>query len=172
MTLISQVPNEPGADRGTRDKPAITLALADDLQLIPDRAPRSPENDYHHGARPYNHERRRRTGSLRRQLAAGDVVALGACWGAQAMLHNRLSRAHELAFGAVAVLVTLVAMQRGGLYRSRVCALRSLEIVRVTVASAIGTAAFIALVAAFATPDIARALIVGAVSSVAVLLLR
>jgi exopolysaccharide biosynthesis polyprenyl glycosylphosphotransferase len=86
-------------------------------------------------------------GSLRRHLVAGDVIALSLAWGPGAALQpgEAGGPAHRAARAALAVAVTLLVMQWGGLYRARVCALRSLEAVRATLACFV--AAWVFLVA-------------------------
>jgi exopolysaccharide biosynthesis polyprenyl glycosylphosphotransferase len=84
--------------------------------------------------------------SLRRHLVAGDFVALSLAWGLGAALQpgEGGGPAHRAARAAIAVAVTLFVMQWGGLYRARVCALRSLEAVRATLASLAAAYVFLA----------------------------
>ncbi len=109
---------------------------------------------------------------LRRELAAGDLLVLSAAWGTEAVAGGSGWAGRQLAFSTLAVLVTLLDMGRVGLYRSRVCALHSLEAVRVTEASIFGAGCFLALEALFAHVDVASAVITGAAGVVAVLFLR
>lgn len=83
--------------------------------------------------------------ALRRQLAFGDALALAVAWGVQPHSGAYGSVGTQLACAGGAVVVTMLAMQRAGLYRSRVCALRSLEAVRALGAAIAGGAAFAAL---------------------------
>ncbi len=147
-SIMRQVPGEPEPADEPVDDRQTALAIADDIQIIPDPllpasapglAPKSVALSQHaeyHGAR----EKRN---SLRRRLVVGDVFALSAVWGAQAVARAGQGFALQIALGALAVVVTLAVMEREGLYRSRVCAMRSLEAVRVVFASAVGTAAFV-----------------------------
>lgn len=82
---------------------------------------------------------------LRRHLAVGDAVALAIAWGAQPHTAAAGSVGTQLACAGGAVAVTMLAMQRAGLYLSRVCAMRSLEAVRVLGATIVGGAAFAGL---------------------------
>jgi exopolysaccharide biosynthesis polyprenyl glycosylphosphotransferase len=110
--------------------------------------------------------------SLRLHLATGDVVALGAIWGSRAAVHNGPRLGQQVTASAVAFLVTLAVMRRSGLYLSRVCALRSAEAVRVFAASAAGTGASVISEALAGRVHVADLVEMGAVSAVAVLLLR
>jgi exopolysaccharide biosynthesis polyprenyl glycosylphosphotransferase len=78
----------------------------------------------------------------------------------------------QLALGGVATLFTLAAMHRAGLYRARVCALRSLEAVRVAAASIVGVIAFVAFAALSEPVDLAGPAVTGAAVVIGVLILR
>jgi exopolysaccharide biosynthesis polyprenyl glycosylphosphotransferase len=79
--------------------------------------------------------------NLRRHLVAGDLLALAVVWVPLAFVQNgSLWTASACAAGTV--VLTLLVMRRGGLYRARVCAVRSLEVQRVAGASIIGSCAF------------------------------
>ena len=78
--------------------------------------------------------------SLRQHLVVGDVLALGAAWAGEALLAPSGNREHEAAGVVLALSVTLLAMHHSGLYRSRVCALRSLEALKVLWSVVVGTA--------------------------------
>lgn len=78
--------------------------------------------------------------SLRAILAGLDLVAVSAVWLGEILLHHRQGLQP---LGAVlAIVATLIALRAGGLYRSRVCAVRSSEAVRSTVASLVGGGVF------------------------------
>jgi exopolysaccharide biosynthesis polyprenyl glycosylphosphotransferase len=149
-------------------------ALNNDIQIIPDASDDGslipmPVEQLNAAPAPSG---RMDSNALRRRLVAGDVVALGSAWGALAFTRRANGLGHEVALAAIAVLVTLLAMERGGLYRSRVCALRSLEVVRVVTACAIGTAAFL-VGEAFGKPvDFLGPIVTGIVAAVVVLGLR
>ena len=149
-------------------------ALDNDIQIIPDASDEGsliqmPLEQLNAAPAP---SVRMDGNALRRRLVAGDVVALSAAWGALAFTHRANGPGHEIAFAAIAVLVTLLAMERGGLYRSRVCALRSLEAVRVVTACAVGTAAFIVGEAFGKRVDFLGPIVTGIVAAVIVLGLR
>ena len=111
--------------------------------------------------------------SPRQQLIAGDVVALAVTWGAVLGLQTGTWTNPKLAAcAAAAVAVTLFAMHRSGLYRARVCALRSHEAVRVFASSAVGTAAFLVLQYVGMRVDVPGALGAGGASVVTVLMMR
>jgi exopolysaccharide biosynthesis polyprenyl glycosylphosphotransferase len=174
-SIIRPVPGEPDQTDEPLNGGRSALVLGDDIRVIPDppgsesemRSP-TPERSEHLGF----HGTRVRGNTLRRRLAIGDVLALGIAWAALAVAERHSGFGREVAFAAVAVVVTLFVMQREGLYRSRVCALRSLEAVRVVTASAIGTAAFISCDALVERVSIAGPLEAGAAAVAAVLLMR
>jgi exopolysaccharide biosynthesis polyprenyl glycosylphosphotransferase len=109
--------------------------------------------------------------SLRQQLVAGDVIALVVTWGAFTAA-KWPDGAHLIVGSAAAVLATLVAMERAGLYRSRICALRSLEVVRVSLSCVVGALAYMALRAVGGRADVASALVAAGISAAGVLVLR
>ena len=174
-SIIREVPGE----QDPRDQPLngglSTLALADDIQVFPD-LPGSPTGEpKHSGTRAERFEHQgtpAQQSNLRRRLAIGDVVAVGLAWAIQAVTHGSGGLGREAALSAVAAVVTLFMMQRQGLYRSRVCAVRSLEAVRVIGASAVGTAVFIACEAVVEPVSLAGPLEAGAIAVAAVLVLR
>ncbi len=113
------------------------------------------------------------TRSPRQQLIAGDVVALAITWGALvAFRWGKDSPPKLTACVVAAVAMTLFAMHRSGLYRARVCALRSHEAVRVFASSVAGTAACLVLQYAGMRPNVRGALAAGGASVVTVLLMR
>ena len=113
------------------------------------------------------------TRTPRQELVAGDVFALAITWGA--LVGSRWgteSNPKLAACAAAALTVTIFAMHRTGLYRARVCALRSLEAVRVSASSVAGTAAFLALQYAGMRVNLPGALEAGGASIITVLLMR
>lgn len=80
----------------------------------------------------------------RRQLLAGDVVALAVAWTSAALIPGRASWDRRLLCAVAAAVIMMVVMQRAGLYRSRMCALRSTEVARTACASIAGGAVFAA----------------------------
>lgn len=169
-SMIGEASSGPELGKGPLMDRRGALALTDDLQLIPDS--QEPQGPQLPGDLP------RERSALRRYLAAGDVVALVATWGVEVVTRSKGQLPQHLVCSAVAVVVTLATMQRAGLYRSRVCALRSLEAVRVVAAATVGTAAFVfcnlfAGSSNFAGPiELAGPIEAGAIAAVAVLLLR
>ena len=160
-------------DRPAPDDPSIVLVEGEALKALPVRA--AANNDIPgqmveapNPALPV----RRQTTRLRRHLVAGDVLALIAVWLPLALVQTHGAIATRLASAGVAVVVTLLAMQHAGLYKARVCAVRSLEAVRVSVASLIGACAFFGCEWLAGSATAARA-IAGAIgSAVAILILR
>lgn len=88
--------------------------------------------------------RRRPWGTPRRNLVIGDVIALTAAWTAPALLVHGLAWERRALCSAAAVIVTMLSMHRAGLYRARVCALRSTEAARTMAAAVLGAAVFAA----------------------------
>ncbi len=129
-----ELPGEPAGGRG-RDRDSSPGRRAGALGAGPVQAA--------HGYRPRPHGAAVRSYrlSLRQHLVVGDVVALGAAWAGEALLAPSGNREHEAAGAALALSVTLLAMHHSGLYRSRVCALRSLEALKVLWSVVVGTAA-------------------------------
>ncbi|HXW79376.1 MAG TPA: sugar transferase [Acidimicrobiales bacterium] len=179
-SIVSHVPSEPELGDEPLPGPSSTLAVADDIQVVSDvetaqnagEAQGTGEEGVERQELTPKHVPREQGTSLRRHLAIGDIAALGAAWGAQAFVNRATGLGHEIAFGIVAVIVTLAVMQRSGLYRSRVCALRSLEAVRVVAASAVGTSAFILCDALIERDGVGGPLVAGATAVVLVLTLR
>lgn len=110
--------------------------------------------------------------SLRQQLVAGDLFALVAPWGTLVGVNWGEGNPKLAACAAAAVVVTVVAMRYVGLYRATICALRSLEAIRVTVSCVLGTAAFLAMQVVGMRPGLNGALFAGAASIVFVLVMR
>ena len=129
-----ELPGEPAGGRG-RGRDSSPCRQAGALGAGPAQAA--------HGYRPRPHGAAVRSYrlSLRQHLVVGDVVALGAAWAGEALLAPSGNREHEAAGAALALSVTLLAMHHSGLYRSRVCALRSLEALKVLWSVVVGTAA-------------------------------
>jgi exopolysaccharide biosynthesis polyprenyl glycosylphosphotransferase len=114
----------------------------------------------------------RQPSSLRRHLVAGDIVALVLTWGALVGFNPEGGPVRRAICWAVAVVVTLAVMRQVGLYRARICALRSLEAIRVFAACVAGTSAFIACEALGGRVDAIGATEAGGASVLIVLVLR
>ncbi len=69
--------------------------------------------------------------SLRHHLTLSDALALTLAWVPLALLAQGAGTGRQFLGAAAAIGSTLAAMQQAGLYRSRVCALHSREVVRV-----------------------------------------
>jgi exopolysaccharide biosynthesis polyprenyl glycosylphosphotransferase len=122
--------------------------------------------------RPVGRSWRGHSGTPRRNLVIGDVVALAAAWTAPALSAHVMAWDRRALCSAAAVIVTMMSMHRAGLYRSRVCALRSTEVARTIVATVLGAGVFAAS-AWLAGSASAWPAIEGAVSAaVAVLVVR
>jgi exopolysaccharide biosynthesis polyprenyl glycosylphosphotransferase len=176
-SITGRVPNEPELSGRPRSDPRGTLTLAADLQIIPDDQEGSPGSgqagESAQSTAPLNpYASRARTHNLRRHLAAGDAAALSLAWGAEVLTQTGGLVEQQAVCGTVAVLVTLVAMHSAGLYRSRVCALRSLEAVRVITSSVVGTGAFMACYLIVGPIDVSRPIAAGAIGAAGVLALR
>jgi len=91
---------------------------------------------------PVRLRRRGPSGTPRRNLVIGDVIALAAAWTAPALLVHGLVWERRALCSAAAVIVTMLSMHRAGLYRSRVCALRSAEAARTIAAAVLGAGVF------------------------------
>src|SRR5579875_3237246 len=139
------------------------------LQLASPESPGSrssaPAATAQHAARPHK-------SSLRQQLVAGDVLALLSTWGTLVALKWGRGDPKLAACAGAALVVTLAAMRYEGLYRARICALRSLEAVRVTVSCLVGTSTFLVLQLVGMKPDPGEALAAGGASVATVLLMR
>lgn len=81
--------------------------------------------------------------TLRLRLLTRDVTALCAAWGILGLVDQASGAWRGYALSTGAAGVTLVVMYGGGLYRSRACAVRSLEANRTIAASVVGAAFFI-----------------------------
>lgn len=82
--------------------------------------------------------------SLRHHLAAGDAVALTVAWVPFALVASGAGRGQQLLSAAAAIVTTMAAMRRAGLYQSHVCALASRQVARVLASTALGAAVFAA----------------------------
>ena len=80
--------------------------------------------------------------SLQYHLAVSDAVALTLVWVPLALTGAGADRGRQLVGAALAIALTMISMQRAGLYRSHVCAMRSREVGRVLVSTVIGALAF------------------------------
>ena len=173
-SITRQVSGEPESPDEPLNPALRTIALADDILITEDPPSSDPASSkaLTRLKREEDHRTRGRGGSLRRRLVGGDIVALCLAWGVQAVTHGAGGVGLELSLSALAVVVTLFVMQCAGLYRSRVCAQRSLEAFRVVIASAIGTAAFISCDAIAERVSVVGPLEAGAAAVLAILLLR
>lgn len=115
----------PATDQSRHDG----LSLADDICVIP-----SPTASQLSTAKSTR---------LRRHLLGGDLAALTLAWGLGSALDGAGGPAQRAARAIIAVAVTLAVMRWSGLYRARVCALRSLEAVRVVGASLAGASGYV-----------------------------
>jgi exopolysaccharide biosynthesis polyprenyl glycosylphosphotransferase len=143
----------------TEDRP-IQLESQKDVHSAP-----GPAALVHRSAGPHK-------SSLRQQLVAGDVVALLATWGTLVAIKWGHGNPKLAACATAALLASLAAMRHVGLYRARICALRSLEAVRVTFSCAIGTGTFVVLQIVGMKPDPGIGLAAGGASVVTVLVMR
>jgi exopolysaccharide biosynthesis polyprenyl glycosylphosphotransferase len=76
-------------------------------------------------------------------LVIGDVVVLALGWGVPSLSAGAAAPDRRALSAVVAGVVTMIVLYRGGLYHSRVCTLRSALVVRVLLATAAGTIAFV-----------------------------
>lgn len=83
------------------------------------------------------------TRALRRSLVIGDIVVLAVGWAVPILSAGSLATDRRVLSSVVAAVLTMVALYQGGLYQSRVCALRSTLVLRVIVATAVGTGAYV-----------------------------
>jgi exopolysaccharide biosynthesis polyprenyl glycosylphosphotransferase len=75
-------------------------------------------------------------------LIAGDLLALSLAWMLPLLTGADLDTSRRIACAIAAAIVTLLGMRRAGLYRSRVCALRSSEVLRMLGAAILGGGVF------------------------------
>ncbi len=75
-------------------------------------------------------------------LIAGDMLALGAAWTLPLLTATDLGLGRRLVGAVAAAAATLLGMRRAGLYRSRVCALHSSELLRTLAATMLGGGVF------------------------------
>jgi exopolysaccharide biosynthesis polyprenyl glycosylphosphotransferase len=174
-SITSEVPGEPELSAAPSGSFGSQLTPLDGIHLVLDDAvepltPRRPSPS--DGVPSAKRQRRWQASSLRRHLVAGDVVALLVSWGGTLVIQTGTVHGQQGLRALVAVTVTLVAMHKAGLYRSRVCALPSLEAVRTLAAVALGTAAFVACDASVAHEPLAGPLEAGSAAFVGIFLLR
>jgi exopolysaccharide biosynthesis polyprenyl glycosylphosphotransferase len=81
---------------------------------------------------------------LRRYLLAGDLMALVVAW-LPWYLNVGNSQIRDLVSAVAAVVMTLLIMRKAGLYQSRICALRSAQVVRTVTATSVGALAYLIL---------------------------
>jgi exopolysaccharide biosynthesis polyprenyl glycosylphosphotransferase len=110
---------------------------------------------------------------LRRYLVAGDLVALILAW-VPWYLDVGHSPERDLVSAIAAVAVTLLAMRKAGLFQSRVCALRSTQVVRTVTAAAVGSLAYVVLqwMAGNGRVSVLRAVEAGLIACALILVLR
>ena len=133
-----------------------TPPVDDDLSASGRRKPEGQK----HGAR------------LRRHLAGGDLVALTVVWLPLAVLSNGRAIWPQIGAAAAATALTMLAIQRAGLYRARVCAVRSLEALRVVWASVLGALLFAAVEWLTGPPSIAVPIVGASAVAATMLVLR
>jgi exopolysaccharide biosynthesis polyprenyl glycosylphosphotransferase len=178
-SIIRPVPGEPELTESAYTEARATLALtdevkADDIQVVADSGSLVAGPGALAGTDPAGpcSPAPMSGGALRRHLTVGDVIALSGAWGTLLAFRDGVSLGRQAVYCTVAVVATLVAMHRAGLYRSRVCALRSLEFVRALASAIIGTAAFVGCQALAGHVSLAGPLLAGAGATAAVLVLR
>jgi exopolysaccharide biosynthesis polyprenyl glycosylphosphotransferase len=168
FSVVHNHPSQP--DEGARGPEALQGDLMFDKTVLGEGAAAGTATS---AQRPSTKRSRPPTRSPRQQLVAGDIVALAVTWGALVGFRWDEESNPKLAACAVgAVAVTLFAMHRSGLYRARVCALRSHEAVRVFASAVFGTAGFLALQYVGMRVDVADALAAGGASVATVLVMR
>ena len=91
------------------------------------------------GARQNRSER-----SLRRQLFAGDLAAVGLAWGLAMLFQSRLRPDKSVVVSLAAVVSVLVVIKLLGLYRSWVCSEFARQAARIIAATAVGGAVLLA----------------------------
>lgn len=174
-SIIRHLAGEPQPTVEPLNGGVTALTLPDDIQITPDPAccqdGRLPHTVAHSESQK-RHTQRFQPSTLGRRLVVGDVVAVSFAWLFQAATNNPGHFGENIALGVVATLVTVLVMHHSGLYRSRVCATRSLETARIVVASAAGTIAFISCVALAGRTSHTAPLEAGAVAVVCIVLLR
>jgi exopolysaccharide biosynthesis polyprenyl glycosylphosphotransferase len=177
MTSITQgLPGRPDANESLPVDQTAMVLVGDGPRndAVPPIGPRNNGSAPNRLDRPNGRWLREpeKTSNLRRHLALGDIIALTVVWVPLALVQTTGTLRVQLACAAAATATGLVAMERIGLYRARVCAVRSLEAVRVIAASIVGAGAFafVAWLAGYTTwPSLA---IGTAAAAVAVLGLR
>ncbi len=177
-SIVSEVPSEPELnpepprDAGGSNGAGSAINFDSDQGPLGESAQSRLQNGAERPGPIEKHRGRAKRSSLRRHMAIGDVAAVTAAWGALAFANRDSGFAHAVAIGLVAIIVTLVVMRRAGLYRSWVCAVPTLQLVRVLTASAVGTAVYIACDALIERPSVAGPVVAGSVAAAAVLALR
>jgi exopolysaccharide biosynthesis polyprenyl glycosylphosphotransferase len=124
------------------------------------------------GSDPSSPRGEEKRANLRRHLMAGDVLALAVVWVPLAVVGTATPVARQIACSAAACVAGMLAIQRAGLYRARVCAVRSLEAVRVGGASIIAAFAFSGTEWLTGSAQVARATIGAAAATASILLMR
>ena len=80
--------------------------------------------------------------SLRSALALGDLLVVAGAWALGGFLAGNLTPRQRSVGAALAVVVTVAALSRGGMYRARLCARASDVIPRIVVSCALGGLVF------------------------------
>jgi exopolysaccharide biosynthesis polyprenyl glycosylphosphotransferase len=107
----------------------------------------------------------------RRQLLAGDVLALVAAWLSLASIGTTMAWGYRLLCAAVAVTVTMAVLHRLGMYRACICALATAS-ARTVTAAVIGAGAFLAVESALGPFSLAPALEGGGAAAFALVVAR
>jgi exopolysaccharide biosynthesis polyprenyl glycosylphosphotransferase len=89
-----------------------------------------------HGSGPFHR-------SLRYQLVLGDGLAASTAWVFAAIVAGDTGGTRQLACALAAVVATMMALRRAGLYRSHVCNLPSRQAVRVVASATFGTVVYL-----------------------------
>jgi exopolysaccharide biosynthesis polyprenyl glycosylphosphotransferase len=110
---------------------------------------------------------------LRRYLLAGDLVALVVAW-LPWYLNVGNSPIRDLVSAVAAVVMTLLIMRKAGLYQSRICALRSAQVVRTLTATTVGALSYLTLqwMAGNGRDSVLTAIVAGLIACVLILIVR
>ena len=88
------------------------------------------------GSRPFHR-------SLRYQLVLGDGLAASVAWVFAAVVAGDKGGTRQLVCALAAVVATMTALRRAGLYRTHVCNLPSRQVVRVVASATLGAVAYL-----------------------------
>jgi exopolysaccharide biosynthesis polyprenyl glycosylphosphotransferase len=119
------------------------------------------------------HPANRGRAALRRYLVAGDLVALTVAW-LPWYLHVGNSPIRDLVSAVAALVMTLLVMRKSGLYQSRICALRSAQVVRTVTATTVGALTYLTLqwMAGNGRVSVLSAIVAGLTACALILLVR